>query len=89
MNGYILNNNGKGIFSDVTSTVAPELNKIGLITDASWADVDGDSDPDLIVVGEYMPIKVFINEGGHLNIRIGQKQILLRGRLFLATRFRQ
>ncbi len=66
MNGYILNNDGKGVFSDVTSTVAPELTKVGLITDASWADIDGDSDPDLIVVGEYMPIKVFINEGGRL-----------------------
>ncbi len=66
MNGYILNNNGEGIFSDVTATVAPELIKVGLITDATWADIDGDSDPDLIVVGEYMPIKVFINEAGHL-----------------------
>lgn len=64
MNGYILNNNGEGIFSDVTATVAPELIKVGLITDATWADIDGDSDPDLIVVGEYMPIKVFINEAG-------------------------
>ncbi len=66
MNGYILNNNGKGIFSDVTATVVPELNKVGLITDASWADIDGDSDPDLIVVGEYMPVKVYINEAGRL-----------------------
>lgn len=65
-NGYILNNNGKGGFSDVTASVAPELIKIGLITDASWADIDEDSDLDLLVVGEYMPVKVFVNEGGHL-----------------------
>jgi len=65
-NGYILNNNGKGEFSDVTTSVAPGLIKVGLITDASWSDIDGDHDPDLLVVGEYMPIKIFINEAGKL-----------------------
>jgi len=65
-NGYILNNNGKGEFSEVTPSVAPELTKIGLITDASWADIDADSDLDLLVVGEYMSIRVFVNEGGQL-----------------------
>ena len=65
-NGYVLNNNGKGEFSDVTTTVAPDLFKVGLITDASWSDIDGDNDPDLLVVGEYMPVKVFINERGKL-----------------------
>ncbi len=66
MNGYILKNDGKGVFSDVTSSVAPGLLRIGLITDASWADIDGDSDMDLLVVGEYLSVKVFINEKGQL-----------------------
>ncbi|HRG78055.1 MAG TPA: VCBS repeat-containing protein [Cyclobacteriaceae bacterium] len=66
MNGYILKNDGKSEFSDVTASVAPALKKIGLITDACWADIDGDADVDLIVVGEYMPVKVFVNEGGQL-----------------------
>ena len=35
-----------------------------MITDATFADVDGDHDDDLLVIGEYMPIKVFINGGG-------------------------
>lgn len=65
-NGYILNNNGKGEFSNVTSSIAPGLIKLGLITDASWADIDGDKDMDLLVVGEYMSIKIFINEKGNL-----------------------
>lgn len=64
MNGYILNNNGKGEFSDVSEAIAPGLKNLGLITDASWKDVDGDNDFDLVVVGEYMPIKVFINDNG-------------------------
>jgi enediyne biosynthesis protein E4 len=64
MNGYILQNDGKGKFTNVTEQVAPDLIKIGMITDAVWADIDGDSDYDLIVVGDYMPIKVFFNEAG-------------------------
>jgi hypothetical protein len=65
-NGYILNNNGKGEFLNVTVSVAPGLMKAGLITDAAWSDIDGDNDLDLLVVGEYMPIKVFINDAGKL-----------------------
>jgi len=44
----------------------PELAGAGMITDASWADVDGDKDPDLIVVGDWMAIQVFQNEGTQL-----------------------
>jgi hypothetical protein len=66
MNGYILGNDGTGKFEDVTATVAPELVGIGMITDALWADVDGDADNDLLIVGEYMPVSVFINDKGTL-----------------------
>jgi enediyne biosynthesis protein E4 len=64
MNGYILNNNGRGEFTNVTPTIATGLNKIGMITDAAWADVDNDKDIDLIVVGEYMPATIFIQDKG-------------------------
>lgn len=76
-NGYILNNNGKGEFSNVTITVASGLIRIGLITDASWSDIDGDNDLDLIVVGEYMAIRVFINEGGKLSDKTEQSGLQL------------
>jgi enediyne biosynthesis protein E4 len=71
MNGYILNNDGTGRFSNVTAEVAPGLRNIGMITDAMWADVDGDQDPDLTVVGEYMPVKIFVNTDGKLEDRTG------------------
>jgi hypothetical protein len=67
VNGYLLENDGSGTFQDVTKTKAPGLEKIGMITDAVWSDYDGDSDQDLIVVGEWMAITVFKNDGGTLN----------------------
>ena len=51
-------------FTDVTDEVAPGLAHVGMVTDAVWQDVDGDRRPDLVVVGEWMPITVFRNAGG-------------------------
>ena len=62
--GYLLQNDGKGHFISVTPQIAPELKEIGMITDAVWVDIDGDKDLDLVVVGEWMPITVFRNDGG-------------------------
>jgi hypothetical protein len=64
MNGYILNNDGRGKFTNVADQIASGLKNIGMIRDASWADVDGDKDIDLVLVGEWMPVVIFINEGG-------------------------
>ncbi|AMR34461.1 hypothetical protein A0256_07360 [Mucilaginibacter sp. PAMC 26640] len=64
---YILANNGSGIFSDVTDNVAPALNQAGMVTDAKWFDYDRDGRPDLAICGEYMPIRIFHNQGGRLN----------------------
>jgi hypothetical protein len=65
-NGYLLNNDGKGNFSNVTKTIAPQLSELGLITDSKWMDVNRDTKLDLLVVGEWMSIKMFINEDGKL-----------------------
>ena len=64
VNGYILKNDGKGNFRNVTAEVAPELRNIGMIKDMLWEDVDGDGDLDIIIAGDWMPLKVFINENG-------------------------
>lgn len=63
-NGYLLRNDGSGLFSNVTAEIAPELLRMGMITDAVWADYDMDGDEDLIIVGEWMPIRVFNNNEG-------------------------
>ena len=60
----LLRNDGHGRFTNVTAAKAPALERVGMVTDASWRDVDGDGRPDLVVVGEWMPITVFRNAGG-------------------------
>jgi enediyne biosynthesis protein E4 len=63
---HILRNDSKAgnvRFTDVTSEVAPQLNNIGMVTDAVFTDINGDSKLDLVLVGEWMPIKVFKNTG--------------------------
>ena len=64
VNGYILKSDGKGKLTDITSQVAPGLHNIGMIRDMVWADVDGDGDPDIIIAGDWMSLKVFINDNG-------------------------
>jgi hypothetical protein len=64
---YLLRNDfGSGKINDVTEQLAPELSEIGMVKDAVWTDLNGDKFPDLIVVGEWMSIKVFLNENGKL-----------------------
>ena len=60
---YLLQNN-QGKFTDVTSTAAPALDGAGLVTSALWTDYDNDGWTDLLVVGEFMPIRFFRNQDG-------------------------
>jgi hypothetical protein len=60
---YVLINDGKGHFLDQTSKIAPQLQHIGMVTDAAWVDLNADKKLDLILVGEWMPVTVMINSG--------------------------
>ncbi|WPP48625.1 VCBS repeat-containing protein [Catalinimonas niigatensis] len=61
---YLLQNDGSGKFTDVTQAFAPDLVEGGMISDAHFEDLNGDGFADLVVVGEWMPIRVFHNEEG-------------------------
>jgi len=56
-----INDNGK--WREATNET---LSGIGMVTDAAWADTDGDGDKDLVLVGEWMGITIFKNERGQL-----------------------
>ncbi len=63
---YLLINNGKANFTDQTTSIAPSLQKAGMVTDAAWVDMNGDNKKDLVVTGEWMPIIIYINNNGKL-----------------------
>ena len=61
----LLQNNGIGVFQDVTESIATGLKNIGMVSDALWTDFNGDNLPDLMLVGEWMPLTLFINQNGN------------------------
>lgn len=62
---YVLQNDN-GRFTDITASFAPDLMKPGMVTSAIWTDFDNDKNLDLIVVGEWMPIGIYRNNGNRL-----------------------
>ncbi|UII80391.1 VCBS repeat-containing protein [Flagellimonas sp. CMM7] len=71
---YVLNNEN-GVFKDVTSTVAPDFNNLGMVTDAIWTDFNNDTQPDLVIVGEWMSIGFYANENGRFKNVTGNSSI--------------
>jgi len=69
---HLLRNDGAGRFQDVTAALAPALAAAGMVTAAAWVDYDGDHHLDLIVVGEWMPVRAFRQEDGHFVERTAQ-----------------
>ncbi|MFM7839591.1 MAG: FG-GAP-like repeat-containing protein, partial [Chitinophagaceae bacterium] len=61
---FLLQNDGKGHFTDQTSLLAPGLRKVGLVTGAVWSQLAGDATKELIIVGEWMSPKVFSYQQG-------------------------
>jgi len=56
--GYLLENQGDGIFKEMSIEIFQNL---GMITDAQWIDLNQDERKDLIVIGEWMNLKLFEN----------------------------
>ena len=66
---YLLRNDsriGKPLFTDITTEGAGPGLAPGMVSSALWTDYDNDGWPDLLVAGEFMPIKFYHNENGTL-----------------------
>ena len=59
---FLINNNG--FFKKSSQKNIKEFEDLGMVTDASFSDIDNDGDEDLLVVGEWMQIQVFENKKG-------------------------
>ncbi|GAB2786296.1 VCBS repeat-containing protein [Rhabdobacter roseus] len=63
---YLYINDGTGTFKNYTKRYLTDGDLLGMVTDATWADLDGDKYPELIVVGDWMPVRIFKNRKGQL-----------------------
>ena len=63
---YLLQNDGTGRFTDVTAQSAPGAAPAGMVSSCVATDYDNDGKQDLIVAGEWMPVRVFHQESGRL-----------------------
>ena len=61
---HLLHNDGTGHFTDVTATIAPALSQAGMVSSAAWVPSATAGRLDLVVVGEWMPVRVFRQEQG-------------------------
>ncbi len=61
---FLLINDGTGKFTNNIDILIPDLSSGGMVTDASWVDLNQDSWPDLVICGEFMPVRAFINNKG-------------------------
>lgn len=67
-NSYLLINKsteGEVLFSDETKNLAKDFLDLGMATSAVITDFDNDTWEDIIIVGEWMPIRVFKNMKTH------------------------
>ncbi len=60
-NGYLFHNEGGNKYNQVSSKT---FDNMGMVTSVAWIDADQDGDKDVIAVGEFMDIRLFLNSEG-------------------------
>nr|WP_088339678.1 VCBS repeat-containing protein [Robiginitalea sediminis] len=63
----LLENDGSGNFQNVTDRAGNALKYAGMVTDAQWADMDGDGRKDLLTVADWGTPKIYTNNGRRLS----------------------
>ncbi len=58
--------NEKGRFIDKTNDLAPGIERVGMVKSAVWADLNADKKAELVIAGEWMPVKVFAYSAGKM-----------------------
>ncbi len=54
--------NKSGKFKSADPKVFPAIENLGMVNDAQWSDINQDGRTDLVIVGEYTGIQVFLNQ---------------------------
>lgn len=72
----LLQNEGGGKFTNQTASLNPAIAKLGMITDACWANITGDAARELVIVGEWMEPTVFEFRNG----KFAEIETSLKGR---------
>lgn len=62
---YLLQNDGRGKFTDVTERYDKVLQYPGMVTQSQWFDVDRDGNKDLLLCYDWGGIDVFLNQKTH------------------------
>jgi len=57
-------NDGKGHFTDKTTSIAPAFINLGMVTSAAWSSMNGNAKNELVIVGEYMYPMIFTYSNG-------------------------
>ncbi|MEO8470825.1 MAG: VCBS repeat-containing protein [Chryseolinea sp.] len=60
---FLLKNEG-GKFENATASISSDLAHMGMVTDAMWLDLNNDKWDDLVLMGEFMAIEVYLNKSG-------------------------
>jgi enediyne biosynthesis protein E4 len=61
---FIFENNGEGVFRNITEEAAPGVETVGNVTSATWVQQAETGLPDLVIAGEWMSVKYFENRNG-------------------------
>ncbi|HRH49551.1 MAG TPA: VCBS repeat-containing protein [Panacibacter sp.] len=64
---FLYVNDGKGHFKDIAETKNPDIAHIGMVTGAVWADITGDKKKELVIVGEWMTLRIFTYNKDHFD----------------------
>jgi len=60
---YLYVNDGNGNFRNFTRRYF-DTTDFGMVTSAVWTDLNGDKYPDFVVVGDWMPVMIYMNDAG-------------------------